>query len=317
MNYFISETDKNGFIYSIDNLVLEYTLMHPSIDVVSFLQSLMEKYPDYKKEYWEELNKPYSSKWQFFNNRIHICNGINIWFGKWFVSIDGDKSTFPILKLEFNPNKHGHKSILFDIMEFIYKNMGDSELKKYDIAIDVKCKPEDVINIGSRKEKGLYKGTRYYGQRNKDGFCKIYNKKVEQDLDEDLTRIEHTIIHNKKGSNKKSGINLEKIYIRSDLKEDTILKSKPMTAIYRFCVLADVSGLDYEDILNDLGYREQRIIREALNGSRYEKLEYDMDIIKRLIDIVYDLYHINKLHKSDEENENGFMEVGECDLPFD
>ena len=315
MDYFISETDTNGVVYSIDNLILEYVLNHPNIDYIEFLHSLKRKYPDIEKEYYEDLNKPYCSKWQFYNNKVHLCNGITTWCGKWTVNNDGDRTCFPIIKIEFNPNKHGKKTILHDLISWIEENTGDSELKKYDFAIDIKCKPEDII-YGTRKEKGLHKGTRYYGQRNKDGYCKIYNKKIEQGLDYDLTRIEHTLVHTKRGKNKKKGLSIDDIFLRSECPNDIKL-SKPMYALYRFCVLCDISNLDYDDIIKGLNYKEQRLIKGALCSSKFEKYEVNYSIHDRLIEKVYDTYHINRLHKALTEDEDGFLVCDDIDLPFD
>ena len=41
MNYFISETDQNGYVYSIDNLILDYTLNHPNTDIIGFIHDLI------------------------------------------------------------------------------------------------------------------------------------------------------------------------------------------------------------------------------------------------------------------------------------
>ena len=315
MNYFISEIDDSGNVYSIDNLVLEYVLNHPNTKYIDFLHSLKLKYPEYEKEYYENLNKPYSSKWQFYNNNVHLCKGITTWFGKWTLNNNGDKTCFPIVKIEFNPNKYGNKPILNDLMDFIEENCGDSELKKYDIAIDFKCKPEDII-YSTRKEKGLHKGTRYYGQRNKDGYCKIYNKRIEQNLDYDLTRIEFTLSHKKQGKNHRKDLNIDDIFMRSGCSDEIILKSKPMNALYRLCALCEISNLDYREILDCLNDREKYQILGALTSSKFEKYEFDEKIHDRLIEKVYKIYHINKLHMPEEEDENGFIKIVTLRFPL-
>lgn len=314
MEYFIYETDNNGVTYSIDNLVLEYIFNHPNINYLEFLHELKTKYKDIENEYYEDLDKPYCSKWQFYNNRVHLCNGVTTWFGKWTLSNEGEKYIFPIIRVEFNPNKHGHKSIVKDLFDYIIDNSGDSELKRYDFSIDIRCKPEDII-IDTRKEKGLHKGTRYFGQRNHDGYCKVYNKKVEQNLDYDLTRVEYTIVHNKKGKNKKQGLNIDKIYLRYD-KNELVNLSKPMYALYRFCCLCDISNLDYDDILSGLNYKEQRKIKSALYNGSFEEFIISRDIHDRLIDSVYKMYGLNYVHKPIEEID-GYLSCEDIDIPFD
>lgn len=318
MKYFISGTDKNGYYYTIDNLILEYTLKHPNEDIIGFLHDLIEKYPDIKQnEYYEHLNKPYSSHWQYFNNKVHLCIGCTIWFGKWTVNNEGAKTCFPVLRVEFNPNKHMEKPIILDLFAWIYQIYGDAILRKYDFAIDIKCKKEDVQIIGSRKEKGLYKGSRYYGQRNKDGYCKIYDKKVESDLDYDLTRVEHTFVHNKKGDHKKQGVSFENIFIKQ-VSENVKLKSPTSQALYEMCLLFKANNIDFDNILDILDKRKKKEIIEALQGGAYKKLEVDFNLHDKLIDQVYDVFHINKLHKPLVEDENGFVVCpDDLDLPFE
>lgn len=318
MKYFISGTDQNGYDYTIDNLILEYTLKHPNEDIIGFIHDLIEKYPEIKQdEYYEQLNKPYSSHWQYFNNKVHLCNGCTLWFGKWTVNNEGVKTCFPVIRIEFNPNKHMEKPIIIDLFAWIYEIYGDAILRKYDFAIDIKCKKEDVQIIGSRKEKGLCKGTRYYGQRNKDGYCKIYDKKVESDLDYDLTRVEHTFVHNKKGDHKKQGVSFENIFVKH-VSENVKLKNPTSQALYEMCLLCKANNIDFDNILDILDKRKKKEIIEALQGGAYKKLEVDLDLHDKLIDQVYDVFHINKVYKPLKEDENGFVICpDDVDLPFE
>lgn len=319
MQYFISGIDKNGYTYTIDNLILEYTLMHPNEDITGFIHDLVDKYPDIKKnEYYEHLNKPYSSRWQYYNNQVHLCNGCTVWYGKWTVNNEGVKICFPMLRIEFNPNKHMDKPIIIDLFTWIYKIYGDALLRKYDFAIDVKCKKEDLQVFGSRKEKGLCKGTRYYGQRNKDGYCKIYDKQVESDLPYNLTRIEHTFVHNKKGSHKKQGVSFENIYVKDVDKDKVKFKSKSMNTLFEICLLCDANHIDYIDKLDLLDKRYKKDIIEALHGCSYKKIDIDMALHDKLIDDVYRIFHINKLHKPVKVDEDGFMQIDDdIELPFE
>lgn len=319
MDYFISETDQNGYVYSIDNLILDYTLNHPNTDIIGSLHDLIKKYPEFEQEYYEQLNKPYSSHWQYFNNKVHLCNGCTLWFGKWTVNNNGDKTIFPVFRIEFNPNKHMDKPIIIDMFTWIYQNMGDSELRKYDLAIDIKCKIQDVQVIGSRKEKGLYKGTRYYGQRNMDGYCKIYDKGREQNLEYNLTRIEYTLVHQRKTSHhKKQGVNFENVFIRSNDIENIKIGSKPMQALYELCVRCDANNIEYDDIISDLGRREQKIIKDAISGGSYKKFDLDVNIHDRLINEIYRIFKINDIHKPLIEDKDGFIKCDEnIELPFE
>lgn len=321
MQYYISETDLNGYVYSIDKLIIEYVLKDPTENVIDFIHKLIEFYPDIKdQEYYENLNKPYSSRWQYYNNSIHLCDGFFIQVGKWTINNEGDKTCFPILRIEYNPNKHAEKPIIQSFFKWIFEGSryAEAELKRYDIAIDIPCKKEDVQVFGSRKEFGLIKGTRYYGQKNKDGYCKIYDKGKEAELDYDLTRIEHTFRHNKKGSHKKQGLSWESIYIKHKSDDLPDLKSKNMQVMYDLCVLLDANCIQYREILDKLDHRSKKTIMDAISGGCYEKFVPDQDIHDRLIDKVYDMYNIDKLNKPLEVDDQGFVKVDDSiSLPFD
>ena len=202
MKYYFSQVDASGYTYSIDNVILEYIIKF-HIKIHDFLLDLVEKH-DLKNEYWDRLNCPYCTKYQFYSNHYHLCNGIYIMEGRYSTKneLSNTWDTYPILKLEINPNKHADKPIFKDLMNFLKDNTGDCTLKRYDFCIDIPLNPSCIQVFGCKKEKGLYKGTRYYGQRNKDGYLKIYDKRKEQGLEEDLTRIEYTLVNTKGKSSK-------------------------------------------------------------------------------------------------------------------
>lgn len=109
-----------------------------------------------------------------------------------------DRSSGWVGFLEFNPNK------VVDTPEFreFYQILGIhcpwAEMVRYDIAIDV---PVARSYCSMAKDKRKYTvvqnsaedTTEYLGTHNKSGFCKLYNKKLESDLDHDLTRFEITV----------------------------------------------------------------------------------------------------------------------------
>ena len=164
MEYFYSVTDKNGFIHSIDNLTLTYSIRHlgdPGIQsCIDKCHELSEKH-NLKSEYWERLNVNACSKYQMYRNHIHLCNGIYLSVGKYVDTFDvSNKSkeyiTYPLIKLEINPNKHYNKPIFNDLLAWLKENSGDINLDKYDYAIDIPLKPDDVQVFSTRKERGLY-----------------------------------------------------------------------------------------------------------------------------------------------------------------
>lgn len=317
--YYKSYTDKNGYIYSIDNFVIEYRLKIGSLEkVTESIKFLSEKYKDSKDEYWERLNCPLCSKYQYYDNHVHLRNGIYIMIGKWVLMDDKkDRIKFPLVKLDINPNKYADNIIFKDLIDMIKPDIGDWYIKRFDLAIDIKTVPDNVQVFRSRKEKGLYKGTRYFGTHNSNGFCKIYNKQIESKLDFELTRIEHTIKLSEKRQNIDNMLkvfSLEDVYIKSSDDNKCNLSKLPY-AFKELYIRAKDAGINTDDIIDLLDKRMKSQIFEAVSGTHYKKLIYDYDIIKNLINDMIDLFTVPA---PIFENDKGFLELSsDIDLPFD
>lgn len=316
MEYFFSVKDSNGYIHTIDNVVLTYSIKRLGTkcfnELLEEFHKLKEKYPN--TNYWERLNINPCSKYSFFQNAVHLDDGIYILLGH-YSDYDKEKSeyyVFPLLRLEINPNKHADKPIFQDVMTLLNEYCCDFYLNRYDYAIDIPVVPEDVQVFGSNKEKGLYKGTRYYGQRNRNGFCRIYDKQKEQHLDTPLTRVEHVISLTRTTKN----ISFEKIYIKDEsvVDSDSEKISKTDAVILELCALASANGLEYESIINKLDKRKKWFIKSKLNQCQYKLLEFNKEVHDKLLDMVRDYFKVKDVIRVDE---NGFLQIDDEDIPFD
>lgn len=311
MKYFYNITDKNGYVHSIDNCILVYSMKYINslTDLLLYLENLKSIH-NLDNEYWTRNNLPACSHYSFFSDIVHLCNGIYLSIGKYnYIKDKKDPFIVPLVKLEINLNKHFDKTIFSDLNDWLIKNSGDISLIKYDYAIDIKAPVESIQNIGSRKERGLYKGTRYYGQRNKHGYCKIYDKKKEQELDYDLTRIEHTFISGEK-------LSLEPIYIKSNKKIDEKLNDTDR-CILKMLGSLKAYGEDITVYLNDLGRRKKKTILDNLQGYEYKKLEYNQDILKNLLDKVKQVTKYTDKEKVIFEDKDGFLKIADNEqIPF-
>lgn len=321
MDYFNSVTDANGYIHSVDNVTVMYYITGLGTkEVDRFLDKVhlvRDNHPGVN--YWERLNCTPCTRFSWFCHQIHLDDGIFLSLGQYGDYWREEKRflLFPVAKLEVNPNKHFGNPAFTELLDILKKDCYDSKLNKYDYAVDIPVVMDDVQVFGTRKEKGLYKGTRYYGQRNKNGYCKIYDKQKEQGLDTPLTRVEHTF------SNVKTtkGLSFEDVYIRTETVSGEVKKlNSTYTAVVELCVRCRDNGLDYEDIIARIDKRCKQSIMQAINSCNYCKLDFDREIHDRLLDKVRDYFGIFDYGKTDDfyEDEKGFLHVtDDVELPFD
>lgn len=308
MKYFCPIQDTNNYIHSIDNCIIEYDIKDIGTKginkLIDKIHDIKDKYRDI--DYWERLNVNACSKYQWYNNHIHLDNGIYISIGRYTEYVEQRKEKFfiyPIMKLEINPNKHSEKPILKDVLELLKGISSDGRLIKYDYAVDIPVGPKEVEVFGSRKEFGLYKGTRYYGQKNKNGYCKIYDKQKEQELDTPLTRVEHTISTTKTTKN----ISFENIYIKQKNDNDNTEKiNSTYKCIVDLCNTLKANSLDYEHIINNLDKRTKRTVKEYMTKSEYIKLEFDEKIHDKLLNNIKEFFKIKEILTV---NDNDFVQI--------
>lgn len=307
MDYFISLQDKNGYVHSVDNLVITYSInplfQSDYLDImIDSIHNLRDKHKN-DINYWERLNVNACSKYSWYCNHIHLDDGIYLSIGHYRDGLKEKRCyvVFPLLKLEVNPNKHWGKPVLHDLFSIINKFCIDATLNRYDYAIDIPCKMSDVQVFNTLKEKGLYKGTRYFGQRNKDGFCRIYDKTKESNLDIDLTRVEHTfslVKHTKKKSFTTISI------LQHNAKESTQELTSNDLVILNLCKRLHQAGLEFEDILSKLNKVKRKKIYENLNGN-YIELEFDEKLHDELLELVMDKFNIKQIESEEEPEETG------------
>lgn len=308
LQYFCPIDDDFGYTHSIDNLIIEYDIKgvgQKGIDtIIDKIHEIRDK--NDLKQYWERLNVNACSKYQYYNNHLRVDVGIYMMVGRYveFVAERKDKFfVYPIVKLEVNPNKHFENLVLQEILLMLQEMSAESRLVKYDYCIDIPVNPVDVEVFGTRKQQGLYKGTRYYGQRNKNGYCKIYDKQKEQKLETPLTRVEHTI----ESKMKTKSISFENIYIKDEQTDKEEIKiNSTNRCIVELCNALAVNDIPYESIINKLDKRTKRTIKECITNSGYRKLEFNESIHTRLINNIKLVF---KLIDVVTEDDNGFLQL--------
>lgn len=321
LTYFVSVKDEDGFVHSIDNLVIEYVTAGGENRTKELLEQVQKVADNYKAlgiNYWERLNCTPCTKWSWAQHVVHVDDGIYLTIGhyvNYVKSIEKHWNVFPASKLEINPNKHADKPILKDLLVVLCSWGDDITLRKYDYAVDIPLSPDDVEVFGSRKEKGLYKGTRYFGQRNKNGYCKIYDKQKEQNLDNPLTRVEHTVVCSGRTT---KNFSFENVYFKTGKKDEYVKKLTPTDKVLiDFCNLCEKNDLDYQDILQQLDKRKRRDIQEHLKNIGFEKLKFDNEIRLELLKKVNVYFGINRTVEILEDEEGFVLLDDSIHLPFE
>ena len=185
---YINEFTHNNITYSIDMIRLKTFLTYSVFTEIEFRF----------KTCWKEYIKKYYTTPQqnqfYYNYVIEVGEGLSFWFGYCHNTerrsfYEGAEYNFTI---EFNPNKLKDDKIILYLLSL----SGKWFVKSYDLAMDLKINILDLIYDTSGKKR-LF--TMSYGFDNKtvvagkgDGRYKIYNKKIESNLNikHDLTRVE-------------------------------------------------------------------------------------------------------------------------------
>lgn len=273
-------TDSLGCVHSLDNLVAEYVVKSFSQKfVLDELAKIFETaIPGWERSKCCKENMPACSAYSWFKSSIW-GGGFYAQYGHYqdFDKVSREWSEYPLLRLKFNPNKYWNSPLLPLLLDWLDRNCDNGVLVKFDYAVDVPARLKD-IQVNSRKEPGLYKGTRYYGQRNKHGRLKIYDKKAESELPDDTSRVEWTFCFGK------------------PIVFDTVVwltnGSAPLPDVkelgksYAYArMLLDIRALggDVQQALGYLDYRTAKKIEPYTIGSGVQLFDGGIDVLEKLL----------------------------------
>ena len=180
MEYFFSK-NYNGFIYTIDMFRISTRIsIFDKKEIVKFLSTRGLKFWTNKSSGKYDENFMADKLW------IGIMKEVSH-------DLDYTINENFLLSIEFNPNKISD----FDIFLYNYFiNHYNFKIKRFDLAVDI---PHNINNlcffdVFKKSYSVFYKDynnkTFYIGKG--DGHIKIYNKKIESNLDYELTRFEIT-----------------------------------------------------------------------------------------------------------------------------
>lgn len=177
-------------IYSVDMLRLTTQISVWEFSQVQFrFDTLYKKYVDMQYTSFDLLKFRY-------NYKILIEEGKSFWFGFLHNSekLEQKKDTYSFT-IEFNPNKLKNN----DVLMYIIRLFSNWTIKSYDVACDIPISVLDLCGFDKGRKKdlriiseGFDNKTFYLGRKKSTSSIKIYNKKIESNLNimGDLTRIE-------------------------------------------------------------------------------------------------------------------------------
>jgi len=288
---------------------LEYFSYSNPKAIIEVVQRLHEKYPMLR--YQEHLGRAPHSKYDYYLDGVAL-GGVYVSAGK-YTNYDKISKTFdiiPMFELRVNPNKYFHEEWFQELLSELMSHASSGMLRKYDYAIDIPKEPKYIKVLESKKEPGLFKGTRYYGQSGRHGYLKIYDKQKDmkrQKVDIDvLTRVEHTLFTSKEPS-------LEKVYVLENEILQTDYTGLNETDICIIEMYLQLKALGHEYPLK-LGRVKMEKLKEYIHGT-YTLLEYG-DILDRLVENIKQVFKASDIVTDDY----GFMQVEEDmfdELPFE
>lgn len=142
---------------------------------------------------------PISFKAYAFRNLFRIVCPDNNSFviGLGFNGVVSDDS-FLLGFMEFNPNKIANQKEFELVMEQLRQYCFYAEVSRWDLSVDVPIARELCYLHKDKRKYSLLQNSsadkdEKLGQRNKAGYIKLYNKRIESELDYELTRLEITL----------------------------------------------------------------------------------------------------------------------------
>lgn len=193
LKYFNCLKSKDNLIYSLDMVRLNIDFGTNADKLAKMLSHVSSYDLRYEFKYYQSFNAySYRHLWSIcapIDDDVSFALGLDKGG-----SADSRSKGF----IEFNPNKVETSELLSDMLHKILDYAVTKDLVRYDLAIDI-----PIDRSLARLEKYRRKGyqfidsgngvTEYSGQRNHNGYIKLYDKTKESGLDDIITRLEITL----------------------------------------------------------------------------------------------------------------------------
>ena len=193
MNYFQTVEDR-GFVWSVDKLILDFEFQYDKDTPLKPFDKFMYSDHILLYRYWMSTGMGvYRYQYSF-----DCQNGNSFWVGLGF-NQPFKKPNFRRGRIEFNPNKVADDPVFIKIFQTLFSmKCAPPKIVRYDLACDIPFERSDVFLQKDKRTYMVIKNsnsncTEYLGQKDASGRVKVYNKQLESNLSDALTRIEITL----------------------------------------------------------------------------------------------------------------------------
>ena len=194
MIYYYQAIPDSDLTLSIDNIILDVSITNPSrLDLLNQMLNTSVAHGKGSIMTWQSF-KPGTFRRQTL---IQLDEDRKYWVGQ---GLNGKGTLEDRVRLDFNPNKVGNDLNFKIIREFLVRNSRPNlcKIPRFDLAIDIPVAREKCFLV---KDRRLYierrhgeEYTQYLGSKSSTvGRVKLYNKSLEANLDDPLTRLELTL----------------------------------------------------------------------------------------------------------------------------
>lgn len=264
---------KDNINYTVDMIRIKTEIEYSKFSYIEFV--LKSCYSSIIKKYYNSFSITDFK----YNYNLEVCEGSSYWFGYMhnsqqakMGSVSNPNTKFN-LTVEFNPNKVKIDGFLKFLISFVGLNW---TIKSFDMAMDLKLNILDLCGFDKKRYKDIrifnsgYDNMTIYIGRSQN-HIKIYNKKIESNLDYELTRVEVSSkcdVDLSKFDMYKYNINLPEIYTNDYMFSFSDYKDKTTLAV----LFAVHSGYPISNLSRD--YKEK--IKKMLSGGYKVNLDISM-----------------------------------------
>lgn len=278
---YFNAVNKDSLIYSVDNVKIIFNITKEFLHEIKHSPAEVSLFKGCEYKRWH--------KGYYYKYIKYLENG-----AKMNISISNRHEKYQCSIL-CNPNKCFKDTRSIEFIKELLKRSTEYYISKLDIAVDIPVKysllefdKSYAAKHTYQKNKGSYPMI-FWGERNKKGYVRVYDKSDEAKLDYDVTRVEMTI-GNPYGKN--DTYRFPSVWSHDNLNKADIPDNLSSTDISLIRLI--VNNNDGLDEFNKLAYNKRKKL-EPYISKQLNKIVIDTDVVRA---VAYKMYDIIELPSS-------------------